>query len=258
MMREYFIQATYLVASVLFILGLRSLTKPDKARRGMQLAAVGMLLAVVGTLLQHEIVRYEWIIGGPRCSARSSAYPLGMFGADDGDAAADRASRTCSARWRRRWSASPSTRMHGTDASASAADGGAGLRGAVRLAHHHRQLHGLRQAAGASSPAQPITYKGQNAVEHRAVRGRRSCCFVYLIVDPGPSPPCLLRDDRARACCRRAAGAADRRRRHAGRHLAAQLLRRPGRRGDRLRARQQRADHRRRARRRRRASCCRS
>ena len=63
-MREYFIQAAYLAASVLFIFGLRGLTAPDKARRGMQLAAAGMLLAVVGTLLHHDIVRYEWIVVG--------------------------------------------------------------------------------------------------------------------------------------------------------------------------------------------------
>ena len=63
-MRETFTQITYLIASILFILGLRSLTKPDTARRGMQYAAVGMLLAIIGTLVQHEIVRYDWIAGG--------------------------------------------------------------------------------------------------------------------------------------------------------------------------------------------------
>ena len=61
---DYLIQAAYIAASVLFILGLKSLTKPDSARRGMQQAAVGMLLAIVGTLLHHEIVRYDWIAGG--------------------------------------------------------------------------------------------------------------------------------------------------------------------------------------------------
>ncbi|HEX7019203.1 MAG TPA: NAD(P)(+) transhydrogenase (Re/Si-specific) subunit beta [Gemmatimonadaceae bacterium] len=63
-MREYFIQGSYLAASVLFILGLRMLTRPDKARRGMQLAAIGMAFAIVGTLLNHTIVDYRWIIGG--------------------------------------------------------------------------------------------------------------------------------------------------------------------------------------------------
>ena len=62
--RDLIIQATYLAASVLFILGLKSLTKPDSARRGMQQAAVGMVLAIVGTLLHHEIVEYRWILLG--------------------------------------------------------------------------------------------------------------------------------------------------------------------------------------------------
>ncbi len=63
-MREHVTQAAYLAASLLFILGLRSLSSPAKARRGMQQAALGMLLAVIGTLVQQEIVRYEWIAGG--------------------------------------------------------------------------------------------------------------------------------------------------------------------------------------------------
>ena len=63
-LNELFTQASYLIASVLFILGLRSLTHPDSARRGMQQAALGMLLAIIGTLLQAEIVNYSWIIAG--------------------------------------------------------------------------------------------------------------------------------------------------------------------------------------------------
>ena len=78
MTRELFIQATYLVASVLFILGLRSLTKTDSARRGMQQAALGMVVAVVGTLLHHEIVRYEWIIAGLIIGS-IIGYPLGVY-----------------------------------------------------------------------------------------------------------------------------------------------------------------------------------
>jgi NAD(P) transhydrogenase subunit beta len=76
--RDLFSQATYLAASVLFILGLRGLTKPDSARRGMQLAAVGMLLAIVGTLVKHEIVRYEWIVAGLVLGS-AIGYPLGQF-----------------------------------------------------------------------------------------------------------------------------------------------------------------------------------
>jgi len=58
------IELTYLAASVLFILGLKGLSHPETARRGMILAEVGMLLAIVGTLLHREIISYEWIIAG--------------------------------------------------------------------------------------------------------------------------------------------------------------------------------------------------
>ncbi len=76
--RTVLIEAAYLVASVLFILGLRSLTIPDRARRGMQLAALGMLVAIVGTLVNHEIVRYEWIIAGLVVGSLIG-YPLGVY-----------------------------------------------------------------------------------------------------------------------------------------------------------------------------------
>ena len=78
MSRDTFIQATYLLASVLFILGLRGLTDPKHARRGMQLAAVGMVLAIVGTLVNHQIIRYDWIAIG-LVLGTLIGYPLGMF-----------------------------------------------------------------------------------------------------------------------------------------------------------------------------------
>ncbi|MDB4898709.1 MAG: transhydrogenase [Gemmatimonadetes bacterium] len=77
-MRETITQLTYLAASVLFILGLRSLTRPDAARRGMQQAAVGMLLALCGTLMNHQIVDYRWIAAGLLLGALIG-YPLGMW-----------------------------------------------------------------------------------------------------------------------------------------------------------------------------------
>src|SRR6185312_223413 len=77
-MREAFIQASYLAASVLFILGLRMLTRPDKARRGMQLAGIGMLCAIVGTLVNHTIVDYRWIVGG-LVLGTVIGYPMGMW-----------------------------------------------------------------------------------------------------------------------------------------------------------------------------------
>jgi H+-translocating NAD(P) transhydrogenase subunit beta len=76
--RTVFIEAAYLLASILFILGLKSLTIPDRARRGMQLAAMGMLVAIVGTLVNHEIVRYEWILAG-LVIGTVIGYPLGVY-----------------------------------------------------------------------------------------------------------------------------------------------------------------------------------
>jgi NAD(P) transhydrogenase subunit beta len=64
MTAELFIQAAYLASSVLFILGLKGLSSPSTARRGILLAEIGMLLAVVGTLLNYQILRYEWILVG--------------------------------------------------------------------------------------------------------------------------------------------------------------------------------------------------
>jgi len=58
------IELTYLAASILFILGLKGLSHPETARRGMIFAEIGMLLAIVGTLLNKEIISYEWIIAG--------------------------------------------------------------------------------------------------------------------------------------------------------------------------------------------------
>src|SRR5690606_25510903 len=77
-MRDVFINASYLAASALFILGLRSLTRPEAARRGMQQAALGMLFAIVGTLVSAEIVDYRFAIGGMVVGA-IIGYPLGMW-----------------------------------------------------------------------------------------------------------------------------------------------------------------------------------
>ena len=56
------LEILYLVASVLFVLGLRGLTSPVTARRGVILAELGMVAAVWGTLLHPDIVTYKWII----------------------------------------------------------------------------------------------------------------------------------------------------------------------------------------------------
>jgi proton-translocating NAD(P)+ transhydrogenase subunit beta len=54
----------YIASAALFILGLKGLSSPKHARRGMFLAELGMLLAVIGTLFHRDIVTYKWIATG--------------------------------------------------------------------------------------------------------------------------------------------------------------------------------------------------
>jgi len=48
------LEITYILASVLFILGLKMLSHPLTARRGNRLAAIGMIMAILATILFHR------------------------------------------------------------------------------------------------------------------------------------------------------------------------------------------------------------
>jgi len=63
-MSQTWVTLIYLIASVLFILGLKGLAHPRTAVRGNFLGAAGMLLAVIVTLLDRHIISYEMIIIG--------------------------------------------------------------------------------------------------------------------------------------------------------------------------------------------------
>ncbi|MCY4067655.1 MAG: NAD(P)(+) transhydrogenase (Re/Si-specific) subunit beta [Acidimicrobiaceae bacterium] len=63
----------YLVAAVLFILGLKRLSRPRTAVRGNQFSATGMLIAVVVTLADNAILSFEWIIAGLVVGAAAGA-----------------------------------------------------------------------------------------------------------------------------------------------------------------------------------------
>ena len=54
----------YIVSAAMFVLGLKGLSSPKWARRGMALASLGMLIAVVGTLFHPHIENYTWIAVG--------------------------------------------------------------------------------------------------------------------------------------------------------------------------------------------------
>ncbi|MBN1302297.1 MAG: NAD(P)(+) transhydrogenase (Re/Si-specific) subunit beta [Melioribacteraceae bacterium] len=54
----------YLIASVLFIFGIKKLGSPKTARQGNMLSSLGMFLAVVVTLLDQRVLTFEYIIIG--------------------------------------------------------------------------------------------------------------------------------------------------------------------------------------------------
>ena len=54
----------YLAAAILFIFGLKRLSRPRTAVRGNQYGAAGMLVAVLVTLTDNSIIGFGWIIGG--------------------------------------------------------------------------------------------------------------------------------------------------------------------------------------------------
>ncbi len=60
----------YLIGAVTFILGLKMLAHPDRARKGNLLAAFGMTIAVLGTIFLYKdeegngLHNYGWIFGG--------------------------------------------------------------------------------------------------------------------------------------------------------------------------------------------------
>ena len=58
------VNLVYLIAAVLFIFGLKSLSHPRTAVRGNVMGASGMLLAVIITLFDQQIVRFELILVG--------------------------------------------------------------------------------------------------------------------------------------------------------------------------------------------------
>ncbi|MDF7809017.1 NAD(P)(+) transhydrogenase (Re/Si-specific) subunit beta [Pontiellaceae bacterium B12219] len=68
------INLAYLVASILFIYGLKGLGSPKTAVRGNRLGAVGMLVAVVATLVNKDVLSFGWIIAGMVVGGAIGAY----------------------------------------------------------------------------------------------------------------------------------------------------------------------------------------
>ena len=60
-MSDMLLPLAYLFAAACFVLALKWLSHPATARRGVRIGEIGMLVAVVATLLGFEIVEFRWI-----------------------------------------------------------------------------------------------------------------------------------------------------------------------------------------------------
>ena len=58
------VDVAYLLAAILFIAGLKGLAHPKSAVRGNLLGAVGMLIAIVVTLVDQDVLNWTWIVAG--------------------------------------------------------------------------------------------------------------------------------------------------------------------------------------------------
>jgi len=72
-MNANIINLAYLVAAVLFILGIKGLTSPRTAVRGNLLSGLAMLIAVAATLLDRSILTFEYILAGVAVGAAIGA-----------------------------------------------------------------------------------------------------------------------------------------------------------------------------------------
>ncbi|HTS80650.1 MAG TPA: NAD(P)(+) transhydrogenase (Re/Si-specific) subunit beta [Myxococcaceae bacterium] len=180
--RELLIEAIYLASSVLFILGLKSLTHPDKARLGMQQAALGMVLAIVGTMFHHEIIRFDFIAVA-LILGTVIGYPLGMFVpmtampqriAISHMFGALAATLVGIAEYR--------INQHGLPRSTMAALGFEVLFGALTVTGSFMAFGKLQEFI----TGRPVTYRGQNTV-NITLFGVAIAMFLYLIFRPETS-----------------------------------------------------------------------
>ena len=188
--RELFIQVAYLIASVLFILGLRALTRPEQARRGMQQAALGMLFAIIGTLLHEGIITYTWIVIGLVVGS-AIGYPLGKF--------VPMTAMPQRIAFSHMFGALAATLVGDGEYWHLFVDGAATDPTAVRgtmVALGFEVLFGALTVTGSFMAfgklqelitGRPITYKGQNAV-NAVLFAAALGCFGYLIYDPSNVP----------------------------------------------------------------------
>jgi NAD(P) transhydrogenase subunit beta len=173
----------YILSAMLFILGLKGLSSPKYARRGMFLAEFGMLMAVVGTLYHHDIVDYRWIAAGLVAGSLVGG-SMGLFVPMTAVPQRTALSHSLGALAATLIGVSEYYRHHGelgrvlmTAIGFEVLIGGLTFTGSLMAAGKLQEL----------LPGAPITYKGQNA-SNLTLLATMVLCLVSLVVMPSASP----------------------------------------------------------------------
>lgn len=173
----------YIVSAIMFILGLKGLSSPKHARRGMFLAEFGMVLAVIGTLFHHKIENYTWITAGlilgsligAGISLRIPMTAVPQRTAFSHALGALAATLIGIAKYIEHLSL-PVDRVFMGAVGLEVVIGGLTVTGSLMAAGKLQEL----------LPSAPITYRGQN-VFNIALLATVLLCLVYLIINPTTS-----------------------------------------------------------------------
>jgi NAD(P) transhydrogenase subunit beta len=184
-MPAWLAQLGYLVAAVLFVLGLKRLGRTDTARAATGLSGVGMLVAVLVTLADRAIVSYTVIAAGMVVgtalglwmarAVKMTAMPqmVALLNGLGGAASLLVSGAELLRRRGARPAVHPDRRRHPA-------------RHAHRCGHAHRQRRRVRQAAGAHDRP-PVTYRGQQVV-NGLVFAAILAVGVWQVATPDPLP----------------------------------------------------------------------
>jgi NAD(P) transhydrogenase subunit beta len=63
-MPETLVNLLYIISAMLFVFGLKRLSRADTARKGNMISAIGMLLAIVTALASDNLIHWPWIVVG--------------------------------------------------------------------------------------------------------------------------------------------------------------------------------------------------
>ncbi len=173
-------QALYIVSAGCFILALKWMSAPATSRRGVISGEVGMLLAVIATLLRHEVVNYEWIAAGLIIGS-AIGVPLAMLMPMTHVPQRTAISQACGALASALIGTAEYYRLkpHGFTMGALAIEMLLGFLTTTASVMAFGKLHEVL-------PSRPITFKGQN-IANLGLLGIAAAIGVYLVIHPEAS-----------------------------------------------------------------------